>query len=212
MKIFVTATNTGIGKTHTTLRLLSLVYRYGMKPGVMKPIETGVVGSPEDSSKLFTKCQEFNEEFLSLTLSDIVPYTFSLPAAPFVAKGDEKIAIDKIIEKMEELHKRCDILFIEGAGGLMVPIEKDFYMIDLIKAMEARALLVTPSYLGCINETLLSMEALERRDIAYDWYINLFQNQEQFYETTYPFYEAIFQTPPLDLESIAKSYVHLDTL
>ena len=190
--VFITATNTSIGKTFTTLLLLDECKKAGIKPGVFKPIETGVAQIPQDSSKLLKKCQEFNENFRKFMVKDINPYSFSLPAAPFVAKKDKKISIDFLLERAKTLQKECDVLFIEGAGGLMVPIEKDFFMIDLIKALGVKALLVTPSYLGCINETLLSINALKQKGINFNWCVNLYKDKDSFFGTTYPFYKESF--------------------
>ncbi len=212
MRIFITATNTGVGKTYTTLRLLDIAKKVGLKPGVIKPIETGVLGSPDDGSKLFTKCQELNPSLKSLTLEDIVPYQFELPAAPYIAKGKSSIDIKKIEEKIAKIEALCDILFIEGAGGLMVPIEKDFFMIDLIQALQAQALLVAPSKLGCINDTLLSLQALKNQKISHHWYLNLYEDKEEFFKISYPFFTDYFGKVPLDLPSVFKGYIHRDEI
>ena len=74
----------------------------------------------------------------------------------------------------------------------MVPVTKDFMMIDLAKKLKAKVLLVTPSRLGCINDTLLSMEALRSRDMAFEWCVNLFEDRESFSEVTQPFYDEVF--------------------
>ena len=191
-RVFVTATNTGIGKTFTTLTLLKECNKAGIKAGVFKPIETGVTNNPEDGNKLLRKCQEFNENFRKFMIGDIVPYKFLLPAAPYVAKKETKIDIDFLLEKAYTLEKECDVLFIEGAGGLMVPVERDVFMIDFIKIFDAKPLLVTPSRLGCINDTLLSIEALKKRDLRYEWCINLYEDKDSFFNVTYPFYKDYF--------------------
>ncbi len=207
MLLFITATDTGIGKTHTTLQLLQIAHDLGYKAAAIKPIETGVVSSPEDGSKLLRKSQELNPNLNDITIDDVVPYRFSLPAAPFVAK-DIPIDLDYIKEKIELLQSRCDILFVEGAGGLMVPIERDYFMIDLIRDLDAPALLVTPSKLGCINQTLLSMEALRNRDISFWWYVNLYEDRDEYFKITHPFYKAYFKEVPLSLVSVFKRYAH----
>ena len=207
MLLFITATDTGVGKTHTTLQLLQIAHDLGYKAAAIKPIETGVSSSPEDGSKLLRKSQELNPNLKDITIDDVVPYRFSLPAAPFVAK-DIPIDLDYIKEKIELLQSRCDILFVEGAGGLMVPIEKDYFMIDFIKDLGAAALLVTPSKLGCINQTLLSMEALQKRDIPFWWYVNLYEDRDEYFKITHPFYEAYFNEVPINLVSVFKRYAH----
>ena len=190
--LFITATGTNVGKTHTTLQLIEAFAAKGLAVGVFKPIETGVNDIPHDASLLLKVCQKVNEKFKNLTVDDITAYTFPLPAAPFCADTHKEIVIEKIIEKHQELSQLCDILLVEGAGGLMVPVTKDFMMIDLAKKLKSKVLLVTPSRLGCINDTLLSMEALRSRDIAFEWCVNLFEDKESFSEVTQPFYDEVF--------------------
>lgn len=207
MRIFITATNTSIGKTYTTLKLIELAAQKGLKPGCYKPIETGVVTNPLDGSKLLAKCQEFNENFRKFSVEDVVPYRFTLPAAPFVAKTED-INLNFLIEQAERLEKECDILFIEGAGGVMVPIECNYFMIDLIQDLRALALLVSPSRLGSINDTLLSKMALKNKKIDYLWYINLYEDSKDFEAITAPYYKKCVGEVPTDLGLIFDRYLH----
>lgn len=190
--LFITATGTNVGKTHTTLKLIEAFASRGLKVGVFKPIETGVTHTLPDASLLLKVCQKVNKHFKSLTPEEITAYTFPLPAAPFCADTNGEIVIDKIIEKHHELSQLCDILLVEGAGGLMVPITRDFMMIDLAKKLQAKVLLVTPGKLGCINDTLLSLEALKSRHIEFDWCVNLYEDKERFEEVTKPYYDEVF--------------------
>ncbi|MCF6205411.1 MAG: dethiobiotin synthase [Sulfurovum sp.] len=190
--LFITATNTDVGKTHTTLKLIDAIAARGLRPGVYKPIETGVTGIAPDAGKLLTACQSVNPDFTALTISDITAYTFPLPAAPFCADKESVIDLQYIVDKHDMLLKKCDILLVEGAGGLMVPITQTYLMIHLIKELEAKALLVTPSRLGCINDTLLSIMALRSFDIDFDWCVNLHEDKESFSEVTQPYYDAVF--------------------
>jgi dethiobiotin synthetase len=190
--LFVTATNTGVGKTRASLKLIETLAGKGIRPGVYKPIETGVKSEPEDASALLQACAKVNDAFASLTTDDITAYTFELPAAPFCA--DEKKIIDPrhLVEKHDWLLKKCDILIVEGAGGLLVPVTETYMMIHLIKDIEAQALLVTPSKLGCINDTLLSMMALRQFDVPFEWCVNLYEDREMFKKVTQPYYDAVF--------------------
>ncbi len=191
--LFITATGTNVGKTHTTLKIIEAFALRGLKVGVFKPIETGVTDTLPDASLLLKACRKVNKNFKDITPQDITAYTFPLPAAPFCADINKEIIIDKIIEKYHELSKLCDILLVEGAGGLLVPITKDFMMIDLAKKLGSKVLLVTPSRLGCINDTLLSQEALKSRNIEFDWCVNLYEDKEDFAEVTKPYYDAVFE-------------------
>lgn len=189
--IFITATNTNIGKTYTTIKLIQALSNRGYKVGAFKPIETGVEDTPVDAAMLLNEVKKHNENFKSLEPNDITAYTFELPAAPFCASGD--IDLKVIFDKYQELSSLCDILLVEGAGGLMVPILRDYFMIDLIKEFDAKTLLVTASRLGTINDTMLSMEALNNREIAFSWAVNLYEDRESFDEVTKPFLDAYFK-------------------
>jgi dethiobiotin synthetase len=190
--LFITATGTNVGKTHTTLQLIERLSKQGHKVGVYKPIETGVTDTAPDASVLLEACKKVNEHFETFSVEDITAYTFPLSAAPFCADTEQHINIQNIIDKHEVLAQRCDILLVEGAGGLMVPISKEYMMINLIKELDAKTLLVTPSRLGCINDTLLSILALRTFSIDFDWCVNLYEDKEAFAEVTQPYYDAVF--------------------
>jgi dethiobiotin synthetase len=194
---FITATNTDVGKTYASEQFLKKFAQDGKKVGYLKPIETGVEEYPLDGSKLLKLTKELNPEFYG-DINDVVPYQFELPAAPFVAKKDTKIDLDHIIKKASKLLKQCDILIVEGAGGLLVPLEKDLFIVDLIKEFEkhfqTNTILVVPSNLGSINDTLLSQNLLKQYDIKFKWYINLFKDKESFETITLPFYKDYFKT------------------
>jgi len=190
--LFVTATNTNVGKTYTTVKLIEELSKQGILVGVCKPIETGVTSEPMDAKLLLESVQRFNPNFHDLTPKDITAYTFELPASPYSADLNSVIKIESIKEKIEELQALCDLLIVEGAGGLMVPITSNYKMIDLAEALKATTLLVTPSRLGCINDTLLSIEALKNREISFDWCVNLHEDRESFAEVTQPFYDEVF--------------------
>ena len=190
--LFVTATNTDIGKTYTTLKLIEVFSKQGILVGVCKPIETGVIDEPIDAKELLEKTQKYNPNFASLNPLDITAYTFPLPSAPFCADLNNSIKIENIKKKIDEMQNHCDLLIVEGAGGLMVPITANYKMIDLAQELNATILLVTPSKLGCINDTLLSIEALENRKLSFDWCVNLYENKEDFKKVTQPFYDKVF--------------------
>ena len=74
----------------------------------------------------------------------------------------------------------------------MVPITAEYKMIDLIEELNCKTLLVTPSKLGCINDTLLSIEALKNRNINFDWCVNLHEDKNEFQKVTQPFYDEVY--------------------
>jgi dethiobiotin synthetase len=190
--LFITATGTNVGKTYTTLALIEALASKGLRVGVYKPIETGVTDTPPDATILLEACQKVNSNFRSLSPADITAYTFPLPAAPYCADEEKIIDLRHIMEKYETLSSKCDLLLVEGAGGLMVPITREYMMINLIKEFDAKTLLVTPSRLGGINDTLLSVMALESFDVDYDWCVNLYEDREDFEKVSQPYYDAVF--------------------
>ena len=190
---FITATNTNVGKTYASSVFLKKFATDGYKVGYFKPIETGVNTIPQDGKQLLDLTKKLNPSF-DVNINDIVPYQFKIPASPIVASENTIIEIEFIKQKANYLMQFCDILIIEGAGGLMVPIKKDYFMIDLIQEFTCKTILISPSSLGSINDTLLSQMALKNANISYDWYINLYKDKSSFDKTTLPFYKEYFST------------------
>ncbi|MGB3960990.1 MAG: dethiobiotin synthase [Sulfurimonas sp.] len=191
-RIFVSATNTYIGKTYTTKLLLAEFASRGLLVGVFKPIETGALDDFAPDGETLLECvKQLNPKLWSLEVEDIVPITYALAAAPFVASGNRPLNFKLIMQKLEELEASCDIVIIEGAGGLYVPIDSELMMIDLITKLDAVALLVSHCSLGCINDTLLSTRALEAKKIPYAVAFNCRENAESFSKISAPYFEQI---------------------
>ncbi len=207
-RIFITATNTDIGKTYATKLLIQAYSALGYRVGVIKPVETGVIDAPLDGTELLQEVQKHNDSFKALSVKDIVPYQFELPAAPLIA-NKEKIKIDfRVIEKkIQELEVLCDVMIIEGAGGLYVPLDEKHFIIDLIQYLDAKTLLVTHANLGCINDTLLSLQALEHEKIPHTFAINIHNNLKNFRTTSAHYFDENYEDYFLlsrDIEKIAK--------
>ncbi|WP_345976803.1 dethiobiotin synthase [Sulfurimonas sp. HSL3-7] len=191
-RIFITATNTDIGKTFVTVRLLKQYASMGYRVGVIKPIETGVAEVPLDGTKLHTLLQSLNPAATDLSVNDIVPLQFALPAAPYCANDAQAVDLSIIDAAIEKIEAVCDILIIEGAGGLYVPIDKDTMMIDLIERYDSKALLVSHCKLGCINDTILSIKAMQDRTLDFAWTLNCHQDDQDFYQTSEPYFRDNF--------------------
>ena len=212
INIYITATNTNIGKTYTTLKLVETFTSLGYRVGVMKPIETGVVDKPEDATLLLKRAKKFNPDFAHITLADVCPIQFSLPAAPYVAKGEEKIDFEKIKKSHKKLTQHCDILLIESAGGVMTPVEDDIIMMDFAGLFKTNTLLITDDQLGCINNTLLNMQLFKKYEEKFIWCVNK-KSQDQSFETvSLPYFETKFTqvlTVQNDIDEIAKNLLSL---
>lgn len=213
--IFITATNTDIGKTYTTIKLIESLSQKGLKVGVFKPIETGVCDVPKDGSLLFETAKKYNPLLEKLKLKDIVPYQFSLAASPYVAKGKKKINLEVLEKAYFKIEALCDVVLIEGAGGLLVPIEDDLYMYDFIRIFNAKTLLVGHQNLGNINDILLSLHLLDSLGVDdYEWCVNFKESRKDFDETTLPFLKKLFGrvlSVQDNMDEITKSLIaHID--
>ncbi len=162
LRVFVTGTDTGVGKTETSCALLSLLAEAGLCPGPMKPYESGCTkrSQPEDALRLVAAAKSQDP------LSQVCPHRFRLPLAPGVAAVREGRPSDfKKTLAAFRAFEASRPLVVEGAGGLFVPIDPERDVIDLIGALGLPVLLVARAGLGTLNHTALSLEALARRGV-----------------------------------------------
>lgn len=163
---FITGIDTNIGKSYATGWLARELNRKGIKTITQKMIQTGNAGHSEDI--------DLHREIMGIPFTEedkeqiTFPIVFSYPASPHLAAEiDHKpIPIEKITASSRILAGRYDVVLLEGAGGLMVPITRDYLTVDYIAEQKLPTILVTSGRLGSINHTLLSIEALEKRGIA----------------------------------------------
>lgn len=206
--IFVTATDTGVGKTLIARSLTAALVARGMRVAVMKPVETGcplrtdpslalvdgIPGALDSTARealnrlaelagppAITVSTKTPPEALApsdaLALSDISnchdplelinPYRFAPAVAPAVAAdlAERPIVLDQILDRLDQLAQRSDIVVVEGAGGLMVPLTQSDLIIDLLARTGFPALVVARSELGTINHSLLTVAQLRQRRI-----------------------------------------------
>lgn len=161
-RLFVTGTDTGVGKTFISCIIAEGLRKEGIDVGVMKPLETGCKKRnnflvPSDGISL--KKASGVDDPLDL----IVPYKFSAPLAPFVAAEleNKKISILKIKKSCLKTAKKHDVIIIEGAGGLLVPITKSYSYLNLIKNLGAQVIIVAANKLGVINHLMLTLNCLK---------------------------------------------------
>lgn len=160
--LFVTGTDTGVGKTLVTAALAQALCRREISVGVMKPVETGVAnGQPSDATRLIQAAGVAD----SLTL--VRPYAFRLPLAPWDAARAERRTISRsvILRAWQRLRSHHAIVLVEGAGGVHVPITRKTDMLDLMATMKRPVLVVGRSALGGINHATLTLAALQARQI-----------------------------------------------
>lgn len=164
--IFITGTDTDVGKTVVAGALAMGLKKIGFSVGVMKPVETGCkkVGKrliPSDA--IFLKKASGSRDSLDL----INPYRFEKSLAPSVASELEGVRIDisRILKTFDIMKKRHDIVIIEGAGGILVPVYKDYLLLDLIRDLGLPVLIVARPWLGTINHTLLTIRCAQEYGI-----------------------------------------------
>jgi dethiobiotin synthetase len=162
--VFITGTDTGVGKTLVAAALALHLKKRGFSVGVMKPIETGT-SAGRDSRSDAARLQSIidSEE----TLGAICPYSFELPVAPLTAAqiGNQPINPNTIRKIYQLLSSRYECMVVEGVGGVHVPITPYDNVMDLVKQLRLPVVIVGRSELGGINHALLTIDALRRKQI-----------------------------------------------
>ncbi|HAL45453.1 MAG: dethiobiotin synthase [Planctomycetes bacterium GWF2_42_9] len=164
--LFITATDTGAGKTLISGVVAKLISQQGKKVGVFKPIATGC---RTVKGKLISEDAEFlkyccNSE---LALDVITPIRYKIPAAPLACEKAEKkkVNLSTLFNAYEQICRNSDFVVVEGIGGVKVPITSDFDVLDLAKALKLPVIIVAKAKLGTINHTLLTIEAVRRKGL-----------------------------------------------
>lgn len=150
-KLFVTGTDTDIGKT-----VVSSILVTGLNAGYWKPVQAG--RDPQTDTEFIQKITRLPDSHFYKE-----SYCLNTPMSPHAAAEIDGVSIDFQNIRLPEIFQKH--LIIEGAGGLIVPVNNDQYIIDLIAHLGYPALLVAKSGLGTLNHTLLSLEALKQRNI-----------------------------------------------
>ncbi len=153
MSLFITGTDTGVGKTHIAERLLHLLRASGTRCAGLKPI---CCGDRRDAERLLAAGSD------GLTINDVNPVWLKTPAAPIVGSLMEKASIDveKILASFQTLQERVEHVIVEGTGGWLVPIRPDYFVSDLAAAMKLPVLVVAQNRLGCLNHAALTVRSV----------------------------------------------------
>ena len=164
--VFITGTDTGVGKTRVATGLCQAYADLGRRVAAMKPVSAGCSMTPAGLS---------NADALALgdaatvrcSYSDLNPYAFEAPIAPHIAAADAGVDID--LEVLDRAYRRLaaesDVVVVEGAGGFLVPVGPAASLADLAVMWQLDVVLVVGLRLGCLNHALLTLEAIERRGL-----------------------------------------------
>ena len=180
---FITGTDTGVGKTYVACKLIRDYVAQGYKVVGMKPVAAG--GDLVNGKWV-------NDDVLKLEQASNVkaprelvnPYSFKEAIAPHIAaeKAGLEIKIDVIKQAFQALSKLADIVIVEGAGGFLVPLNNQQSMADLPAALDIPVILVVGMKLGCINHSLLTVEAIQARGLTlHGWVANQVEPDMPFY-------------------------------
>ena len=163
--LFVTATDTDIGKTYVCAGLAYALKKLGIDVGIMKPFACGVkqkIGFSSNDLTILTNAAMVDDA------EDIInPFFFPIPASPYTAAKNlgVKIDVEHVMECFRKLDEIHDIVLVEGIGGIMTPILKDYAIIDLIKDLMANTIIVTSSKIGTVNHTVLTCNMCKNMNI-----------------------------------------------
>jgi dethiobiotin synthetase len=167
IKIFITGTDTNVGKTYVTKQLLCEATKMGLRTLGIKPVASGCErrnGTLRNQDALDLQ----SNSSIQLPYEKINPFAFEAPIAPHLAAATEniKLSVDVIYHAIQEaFNHSSDLCLIEGAGGWLVPLNEDETMTDLVKRLHIPVILVVGIRLGCINHSLLTVKAMEQENI-----------------------------------------------
>lgn len=158
MSLFVTGTDTAVGKTHTAVQLLRLLRQSGLRCAGMKPL---CCGDRHDAELLLAAGSD------GLSIDEVNPVWLKTPAAPLTASRLEQTAIDleKIMRALRALQSRVDHVIVEGVGGWLVPIRADYFVGDLAAELNLPVLVVADNRLGCLNHVMLTVRSIAQHEL-----------------------------------------------
>ncbi len=166
IRLFVTGTDTDIGKTVVTRALIGAFSRRGLKVNVAKPVESGAKmldGQlvPQDALALA------RASGCTTGLEKVCAYCFPDPVSPHLAAArvNKTIEAEPILSLLQKQAEGVDVVLAEGAGGLLVPLSDTLLMADIVARAGFSLIIVAPNVLGTINTTLLTIEAARHRNI-----------------------------------------------
>ena len=164
--LFVTGTDTGVGKTVASCALLHVLRARGLRAVGMKPIAAGLEPSPDGPINADVAALRRASSWLA-PVSQVNPYSFEPAIAPHLAAASAgmRIEIARIVQAFEALRASADAIVVEGVGGFLVPLNESEDAGDLAVALALPVVLVVGMRLGCLNHALLTRQAIAARSL-----------------------------------------------
>jgi len=168
---FVTGTDTDVGKTCVSAALANYFCEKDIDVGVMKPFASGYKSSVDSVSEDVEILMKYSQTHDSIDL--VNPYYFEIPTSPYDACKQLNLEIDisKVIDSYNQLASIHDIVIVEGIGGIMTPISKNYFVSDLISDLNLDSIIVTGSKIGSVNHLMLTYDHARQKNLKLKGFI-----------------------------------------
>ena len=169
--LFVTGTDTDVGKTCITASIVSYLSKMNVNVGVMKPFASGykaTTDSVSDDVKILMKYSGVDDPI------DLVnPYFFEIPTSPYDAckQLNLEIEISKVVDSYKQLTSIHDVVIVEVIGGIMTPISKNYFVSDLISDLQMNTIIVTGSKVGTVNHLMLTYQHVKEKNLCLNGFV-----------------------------------------
>ncbi len=164
---FVSGTDTDVGKTWIAAGLARAIRNMGIDIGIMKPFAAGTAqetGYKSEDVQILANAAKVNDS------EDLVnPQFFPIPASPYTAMKIsnilEKVNVDLVLQNFKQLSKLHECILVEGMGGIMTPILKNYFITNLINDLNLETILVTRNRIGTLNHTIMTCQMAKKSGI-----------------------------------------------
>jgi dethiobiotin synthetase len=217
--LFVTGTDTDVGKTCVAAGIVKNLRDMDVDVAVMKPFASGYKENIDSVSNDVEILMKYSGSSDPVNL--VNPYYFEIPSSPYDASKTLNIEIDitKVIDAFEKLASSHEIVIVEGIGGIMTPISKNYFVSDLISELGMRTIIVTSSKIGTVNHSILTIEHAKNKNLELMGFV-INQTDPEGYElsnlkqqlidlTGMNVYATIPHLTPFDLDSYVKNFSNL---
>ena len=179
--LFITGTDTDVGKTCVTAGIVNYLSKMNIDVGVMKPFASGYKANEDSISEdveILTKYSGVTDP-----VDLINPYFFEIPTSPYEAcmKLNREIDISKVVDAYDQLISNHDVVIVEGIGGIMTPISQNYFVSDLISELKLNSIIVTGSKIGAVNHLMLTYEHSQQKNLNFNGFL-INQNVPDGYE------------------------------
>ena len=211
--LFVTGTDTDVGKTCVTASIVNYLSKMNVDVGVMKPFASGYKStnnSVSDDVKILMKYSGVDDPI------DLVnPYFFEIPTSPYDACKQLNLEIDisSVVDSYKQLASIHDVVIVEGIGGIMTPISKNYFVSDLISDLQMNTIIVTGSKVGTVNHLMLTYQHVKEKNLCLNGFVinqnvsdgyELFNLKQQIIDLTG---QTVYGTVPYQKSFNIESYV-----